>query len=71
MTDFRASRCKARKLPEAELRALSSKHLDKAGAYAVQDAEDEFIEKIEGRFDTVVGLPIDIVKKFLRQAKIK
>jgi septum formation protein len=68
---FGASRCKARKLPEAELKILSRKHPDKAGAYAVQDAKDEFIEKIEGRFDTVVGLPVDLVKKFIRLAKIK
>lgn len=71
LTDFGASRCKARRLSEAELRTLSSKHHDKAGAYAVQDAEDEFIEKIEGRFDTVVGLPVDLVKKFLRRAGIE
>mgnify|MGYP000857299805 CR=1 FL=1 len=70
-TDFGASRCKARKLSETELKTLSAKHLDKAGGYAVQDAEDEFIEKIEGRFDTVVGLPVDLVKKFLKRAKIK
>ena len=70
MAGFGASRCKARKLSGTELRALSSKHLDKAGAYAVQDAEDEFIERIDGRFDTVVGLPVDMVKKFLKRAKI-
>ncbi len=66
---FGASRCKARKLSEAALKELASKHPDKAGAYAVQDAEDEFIEKIEGRFDTVVGLSMDLVRKFLKKAK--
>ncbi|OGS06964.1 MAG: hypothetical protein A2270_00840 [Elusimicrobia bacterium RIFOXYA12_FULL_51_18] len=71
LAGFGASRCKARKLSEAELKRLASKHHDKAGAYAVQDADDEFIEKIEGRFDTVVGLPMDLVKKFMKKAKIK
>jgi septum formation protein len=71
LAGFGASRCKARKLTDAELKALSSRHPDKAGAYAVQDAEDEFIERIEGRFDTVVGLPVDLVKKFLKRANIK
>lgn len=71
LAGFGASRCKARRLSDAELKALSSKHPDKAGAYAVQDAEDEFIERIEGRFDTVVGLPVDLVKKFLKRAGIK
>ncbi len=62
------SRCKARRLPETELRALASKHHDKAGAYAVQDKDDMFVERIEGRFDTVVGLPMNLVKKFMRKA---
>ncbi|MBU2574226.1 MAG: septum formation protein Maf [Elusimicrobia bacterium] len=70
LCDFDASRCKARKLSEAGLKELASKHLDKAGAYAVQDADDEFIEKIEGRFDTIVGLPMNLVRKFMKRAGI-
>ena len=65
------TRCKARRLPETELRALASKHHDKAGAYAVQDKDDRFIERIEGRFDTVVGLPMSLVKRFLKCAGVK
>ncbi len=63
-----SSRCKARRLSEVELKDLSSKHHDKAGAYAVQDADDEFVEKIEGRFDTVVGLSMNLVRKFMKKA---
>jgi septum formation protein len=63
-----ATRCKARRLSETELRQMASKHHDKAGAYAVQDKDDVFIEKIEGRFDTVVGLSMNLVKKFLKKA---
>ena len=65
------SRCKARCLPESELKQIASKHLDKAGAYAVQDKEDHFIEKIEGSFDTIVGLPVSLVKKLMSQAGIR
>ncbi len=64
------SYCYARKLSDAELRKMAGKHLDKAGAYAVQDTDDEFIRKIDGDFDNVVGLPMRLVRKFLRQAKI-
>lgn len=71
LCDFGASRCKARKLSDTELKALASRHPDKAGAYAVQDADDEFIEKIEGRFDTVVGLPMDLVRKFMKRAGMR
>jgi len=63
------SRCKARKLSETELRGMASKHHDKAGAYAVQDKDDVFIEKIEGRFDTIVGLSMNLVKKFMKKAE--
>ncbi|OGR44320.1 MAG: hypothetical protein A2X35_02530 [Elusimicrobia bacterium GWA2_61_42] len=62
------SRCKARRLTPAELHDLAYKHHDKAGAYAVQDTGDLFIEKIEGRFDTVVGLSMNLVRKFMKKA---
>jgi len=65
------SRCKARRLSPAELKDLSAKHHDKAGAYAVQDADDEFVEKIEGRFDTVVGLSMNLVRRFLKKAGVR
>jgi len=64
------SRCKARELGGAELKELSAKHHDKAGAYAVQDTDDIFVEKIEGRFDTVVGLSMNLVRKFLKKAGV-
>ena len=65
------SRCKARRLSETELKILCTKHHDKAGAYAVQDKDDEFVEKIEGRFDTVVGLSMNLVRKFLKKAGVR
>lgn len=62
------SRCKARRLDDRELAALSRKHHDKAGAYAVQDKDDLFIERIDGRFDTIVGLSMNLVREFMRKA---
>lgn len=64
------SRCKARRLSETELKGIASKHKDKAGAYAVQDEDDPFIEKTVGRFDNVVGLPMNLVRDFLKKARI-
>jgi septum formation protein len=71
LTGLESSRCKVRRLGPARLEALAGKHMDKAGAYAVQDEEDEFVERIDGRFDTVVGLPMNLVKKFMRRAGIR
>jgi nucleoside triphosphate pyrophosphatase len=65
LTDYDASACKARKLNLDELRYFAAKHMDKAGGYAIQDTDDVFIEKIKGRFDTIVGLPINLIKKYL------
>ena len=42
---------------------------DRAGAYGIQDEFGVFIEKIEGNYSTVVGLPIhkvyDIIKEYI------
>ena len=39
--------------------------LDKAGGYAIQELGDAFVERIEGGFDTVVGLPVELVRTML------
>ncbi|MBO5254472.1 MAG: septum formation protein Maf [Opitutales bacterium] len=44
--------------------------LDKAGAYAAQEYGEMIIEKIEGDFDNVMGLPMTLVKKMLDTVKI-
>ena len=45
------------------------KAYDKAGAYAIQLEFARFIEKIDGNYNTIVGLPINkvynIIKKYL------
>lgn len=63
---YDCAQVKMRKLPENELRQLYGKHMDKAGAYAIQDADDGFVEKIYGDYYTVVGLPyIKLFKELL------
>lgn len=39
--------------------------LDKAGAYAAQEHGEMIIEKIDGAFDNVMGLPVEASKKIL------
>lgn len=42
--------------------------LDKAGAYGIQDPMvKEFIAKFDGAFDNVMGLPIQLLERLLRE----
>jgi septum formation protein len=43
----------------------SGSPMDKAGSYGAQDEGRNFIAKIEGDFDTVVGLPMNLVREML------
>ncbi|MCX5794072.1 MAG: Maf family protein [Elusimicrobia bacterium] len=62
------SRVLARRLSSAQLSRLAGKHHDKAGAYAVQDQDDPFIERIEGDYGNVVGLPLDATRRLLERS---
>lgn len=61
------TRCKARRLDLAQLKEMAGKHLDKAGAYAVQDEDDQFIEKMEGSRTNVVGFPVELFTQMLKE----
>jgi len=56
-------------LPEAEIRDYVStgEPMDKAGAYAIQGRASGWISKIEGDYFNVVGLPVDLVRRMLRE----
>lgn len=41
--------------------------MDKAGAYGIQGLGGKFVEKFEGSFDNVVGLPIQVVRDLLER----
>ena len=41
--------------------------MDKAGAYAIQGAASRWITKIEGDYSNVVGLPVGLVLRMLRE----
>lgn len=43
----------------------SGEPMDKAGAYGIQGLGGKFVEKYEGPFDNVVGLPVELVKSML------
>jgi septum formation protein len=49
----------------------SGEPLDKAGAYAIQGGASRFVERIDGSFSNVVGLPMEVVGTWCREAGIQ
>lgn len=39
----------------------------KAGAYAIQETADRFVTAVEGSFTNVVGLPMELVERMMRE----
>lgn len=47
----------------------TKKPLDKAGAYGIQELPDNFVVKIEGDLNNIVGLSTDAIKEMLLEIK--
>ena len=71
LVGLQRTRVKFAEMNESEIEFLVEKGepLDKAGAYAVQAQAALFIEKIEGDYWNVVGLPINLVYKMVTNKK--
>jgi septum formation protein len=56
-----------RPLSEAEIDAYvaSGEWIDKAGAYAIQETGDAFVERVEGSLTNVIGLPMELLERLL------
>ena len=59
-----------RELDDREIKAYvkSGEPMDKAGAYGAQGLGSVFIERIEGDFYNVMGLPLCMLENMLREA---
>lgn len=67
---YDVAKVRMKKLSQEQLQLLFGKHMDKAGSYAVQDKDDNFVKKIYGDYYTVVGMPYIKLKSKLKQFKI-
>jgi len=69
LSDVEESTVFTYKLEEKKIKELAKKHLDKAGAYAVQEKNDKFVKKIIGDYYNAVGFPVfkflNLYKKLL------
>ena len=70
INDWAATHVWFTSMTDAEIDAYvaSGEPMDKAGAYAIQGLASKFVEKLEGCYFNVVGLPVAMVYKHLRNS---
>lgn len=68
-TDAVSTNVTLRPMSAAEIAhyATAVAHRDKAGAYAIQDVRGMVVDRIAGSLSNVVGLPLHVVERRLRQ----
>ena len=69
LTRAECARVRFRDLSETEIEAYvaSGEPMDKAGAYAIQGGAGAFVAQLEGAFENVMGLPIDVIPPMIEQ----
>ncbi len=70
LIDFDKSRIFMKPMSDKDIDAYieTGRWQDKAGGYAVRENVDKYIERIEGSFTNVVGLPMELVERMLAWA---
>jgi septum formation protein len=79
LVDAAAGRCmmahevtgiRMRRMTEAEINTYvaSGEAMGKAGAYAIQETGDRYVERIDGSLTNVVGLPMELLERMIKAA---
>ncbi|MBL0058611.1 MAG: septum formation protein Maf [Elusimicrobia bacterium] len=63
------TRVRMQEFSAAELGRLATRHHDKAGAYAAQARGNPFVQRYQGDFDNIVGLPRRTLRVLLGRAR--
>lgn len=69
LSDYKISYVKFRQLSDEQIKKYldENEYMDKAGAYAIQKVGDEFVERIKGSYENVVGLPVRKLRDMLEE----
>ncbi|MBA3045895.1 MAG: Maf family protein [Candidatus Thermoplasmatota archaeon] len=69
LTEFETTHVTFRELSGDAIRhyAEGGTCLDKAGAYGIQDVGDDFVAMVDGDYENVVGLPLNLVDILLKK----
>lgn len=70
LSSFAETKVTFRELTDQEIDAYvrTGDPLDKAGGYGIQGRAKAFVSKVDGPMDNVIGLPMDVVRRLLREA---
>jgi septum formation protein len=62
-----------RRIPAEEIRryVAGGSALGKAGAYAIQEGGDRYVERVEGSVTNVVGLPMELLGEMLAEVGVR
>jgi nucleoside triphosphate pyrophosphatase len=68
LVDSSATRVRFMPLTDTEIDAYAAtgEPMDKAGAYAIQGLASKFVERVEGCYFNVIGLPLSQVYRYLK-----
>lgn len=66
-----STRVEFAEMSEAEIDwyVATGEPMDKAGAYGIQGYASRFVERIEGNYANVVGLPVEMVYRMMKEMK--
>jgi len=66
--DVTGIRMRAMSPAEIDAYVASGEAMGKAGAYAIQETGDRYVESIDGSLTNVVGLPMELLERMLKAA---